>query len=1311
MDSERLPGPLIIDGNLATNWDLFEQEFNIYLTSTEKHKKSDDIKIAILLRCLGREALKVFNTFQFESEDEKKTYANVLKKFQSYCKPKLNLTYERYVFNSRSQKEGEPLDSFIAEIRALAQSCDFGNLTDSLIRDRIVCGMTSDDLRASLLRIEGLTLDKTVTICHSFEATASRMQVLSNRVANVASIQPSKPKIKCKFCGEIHILDRSHCPANNKTCNSCQGKGHFSSMCKSKLKYESRSKPNFRQKFPKHKPKKVRHVNESFESSENSDASVSFMAKSLAGIKVHCLKPVKSLNCKNGELVSINVAGNNIDFEPDTGAQVNILPLNVFNKFYPEEKVLPTSTVLVAFGGQRIKPVGKVFLKCHNDSISKLFEFILVDGAYTPILSRQACVDLNVLKFLNNVDALPGVLSEFPDLFDGKLGKIPGKVHLEIDSAATPVARPPYNVPIALRDPCKLKLQEMEADGVICSETQPTEWVSNMVLIDKNKGSNGVPNLRVCIDPTFLNKALKRSHYPYPSVEEIATRIPKDAKFFTVIDAKNGFWQLELDEQSSKLLTFSTPFGRKRYLRMPPGIKPASEIFQLKMHESFGDLEGIEIIMDDFLVWGRTEHEHDERLRNLLIKARLVGLKFSASKIKYKLSEVKFIGHIFTEGGLKADPEKISAILKMPNPSDKEDLRRILGCVNYLGKYIENLSLVTFPLRELLRDDVDWKWSSEHILAFNEVKSLLTKAPVLSYFDKDSEIVLSVDSSLYGMGAALLQNGKPVAYASTTLNKTQQRYAQIERELLAIVFGCEKFYTYIYGRKVKVESDHKPLETIFKKPLIDCPMRLQKMLMRLQKFDLNVVYKKGKLLYIADTLSRAPLPNVLEPDDSARVVLIHNVAQIALLNSDTELLKKETKADAVLSVLKKNILEGFPNSKDQLNALLSPYWSFKEQLSCSGGLIFKDYCVIIPCALRKATLKQLHKSHMGMEKTLALARDVVFWPGMCAEIRELVSLCETCNAYRKKQPKQPLLSYPPTDLPWERVSMDLFELHGKDFIILVDSYSRYMEFAELPRNTSSQSVIKFCKEVFSRHGVPTTVVCDNGSQFISREFLDFSKLWSFQLVTSSPYYHQSNGLAEKYVDVVKSLIKKAILSKGDIYESVLHYRNTPLTNGYTPAQMLFSRRCRTTLPVTNRLLQPELCDTTQIREKAEQSAYKQALHYNRGAKELPDLKPGDRVKMEPRSGGSKWTSGTVLNPTAEPRSYVVQDADGRTYRRNRRHLVKVRSREPLQRSASVLDNSLESPVMSPGDNADSCVPCVSEPSPLKTRSGKVYNRK
>ena len=218
------------------------------------------------------------------------------------------------------------------------------------------------------------------------------------------------------------------------------------------------------------------------------------------------------------------------------------------------------------------------------------------------------------------------------------------------------------------------------------------------------------------------------------TIEEVAAEL-NGAKVFSTIDASSGFWQVELDAESSKLVTFNSPFGRYKFVRLPFGINSASEVFQRRMTQALDDIEGVAVIVDDILVWRTTVEEHNRRLQNALQRARELNLKLNKERSKIQTSELSYIGHLLTRDGVKPDPQKVNAIKEINTPEDKKELQRIMAMVNYLAKFIPNLSNVTVPLRELLKKDTAWHWEEIHQKAFKEIKSRVTAEKLLQYYD------------------------------------------------------------------------------------------------------------------------------------------------------------------------------------------------------------------------------------------------------------------------------------------------------------------------------------------------------------------------------------------------------------------------------------------------------------------------------------------------------------------------------------------------------------------------------------------------
>ena len=260
----------------------------------------------------------------------------------------------------------------------------------------------------------------------------------------------------------------------------------------------------------------------------------------------------------------------------------------------------------------------------------------------------------------------------------------------------------PRRVPVTVREKVRKKLDELECDGVLTPVTEATDWVSSIVIVQKPSGQ-----IRIRIDPKDLNTAIRREYYPMPTIEEVSTRL-KNARLFTVLDAKNGFWQIPLDEKSSMLTCFNPPFGRYRWLRMPFGINSAPEIWQRTINQLVEGLTGTQVIHDDFLIVGcgttdkEAEIDHDKILRAFLDRAGERNLRLNAEKVNLKMTEVPYIGHLLTREGLRVDPKKVEAIEKMPEPEDAKAVQRLLGSVNYLAKFIPHLSDILEPLRRLM---------------------------------------------------------------------------------------------------------------------------------------------------------------------------------------------------------------------------------------------------------------------------------------------------------------------------------------------------------------------------------------------------------------------------------------------------------------------------------------------------------------------------------------------------------------------------------------------------------------------------------
>ena len=568
---------------------------------------------------------------------------------------------------------------YVTDLKTKAQTCEFAELKDSLIRDRVVCGIICDKTRAKLLKESELTLQKALDICRANEATTSQLKTLSSHATNKESVEQevlaiqkhrtSAPqrsrheatepqRSQCDKCGTRHQRHQK-CPAYGMECYNCGRKNHFSKVCRSQ-------------------PREKQHRNVYSIAHDTCET-----AEDLFIGMIRC-----ATTTAPEWKVSILVNQQRTSFKIDTGAQCNVISKSRLSSV-PLQK---SHARLVAFGGEHLNVSGRVTMRCEHKHKFYNADFEVINQDVPNILGLQTCVQMNLVQCVDAINNETDFLTSYSDVFKG-LGCISKTdYHIKVDKAYQPVVRPPRRVPVTLRPKIQAELSRMEELDVIERVEEPTDWVNSMVTIVKPNGS-----LRICIDPRDLNKAIKCEPYPMSTIEEIVTRMP-NAKVFSVLDASSGFWQVKLDPSSAKLCTFNTPFGRYMFKRLPFGLSSSQDIFQRIMSDMFQDIDGVEFVVDDLLIWGETDEQHDRRLKQVLERARQRNLRLNKSKCQLKLNEISYIGHLLSKDGLKPDPKKTRAVIDMPSPESREDLQRFLGMLTYLGKFIPNLSHVASPL-------------------------------------------------------------------------------------------------------------------------------------------------------------------------------------------------------------------------------------------------------------------------------------------------------------------------------------------------------------------------------------------------------------------------------------------------------------------------------------------------------------------------------------------------------------------------------------------------------------------------------------
>ena len=942
-------------------WPRWIKRFERYRVASGLSEKSGPVQVSALVYTMGTEAEDVLTSFGLSDADAE-NYGIVKERYQGHFVHKRNPIYERARFNKRTQEPGETVDSFLTALYCLAEHCDYGALRDQMIRDRLVVGLLDANLAEKLQLESDLKLEDAVKRARNSEAVKGQQQTVRGSPASsthaataVDAIQTrqkwpsrgrsspktsigthtaSKPPVsqpststsRCGWCGnDRHPRDR--CPAKNSRCRQCSKMGHYAAVCRSTPRAETAS---------------VNTVE-----GDAADAFLGTIGLSSAWTQQILLNKVP------------------VEMKIDTGADVTAIPETVYKQeLQSAPKLSQPSRILRGPDGKTLPTVGSFHTSLTTESPSDHTTqqtVFVVRGLRMSLLGRPAIQALHILKQLDSLPAsgLTGsnIVDTFPSLFTG-LGEVKGPPHkIRLRNDATPYSLlTPRRVPLPLVEKVSNELTRMEKQGIIQKIDEPTDWCAGMVVVPKPNGS-----LRICGDFTRLNESIRRERHILPSVEHLLASI-QGAKFFSKMDANSGFHQIPLDEASRCLTTFITPLGRYCYCRLPFGISSAPEYFQKRMTEILDGLNGVLCMIDDVLVYGATQEEHDRRLLASLEQIQKAGITLNRAKCQFGVTCIHFCGYVIDSSGIRPNPAKVEALTHMPTCQSVADVRRFLGMANQLGRFSPSLAALSQPLRELLVKTNDWCWGIAQQQAFDRIKAELSSSPVLALYNPNYDTCVSSDASSFGLGAVIRQKQpsgewQPVAYQSRAMTPTEQRYSQIEKEALGITWACERFSHYLLGSTFSIETDHKPLVPLLSsKPLDSLPPRVLRFRLRLLRYHFTISHVPGKDLVIADALSRAPVASSSRSDQAlqADVEAFVAAATDSLPATDKRLadFRAHQVEDESCSALACFCVKGWPN-KEAVPGPLKPYWAYRGNLSLDqDGLLLCAQRIVVPAALR-----------------------------------------------------------------------------------------------------------------------------------------------------------------------------------------------------------------------------------------------------------------------------------------------------------------------------------------------------------------------
>ena len=499
----------------------------------------------------------------------------------------------------------------------------------------------------------------------------------------------------------------------------------------------------------------------------------------------------------------------------------------------------------------------------------------------------------------------------------------------------------------------------------------------------------------------------------------------------------------------------------------------------------------------------------------------------------------------------------------MEFPPDKETMRSFLGMINYLNRYSALSAHLAAPLSSLTHQATDYKPGKTHMENFQRLKMEISNMKALPYFDTSAETILQTDASKKGLGACLIQNGKVVCYASRALTKTEQNYQNLEQEALGTIWGMEKFHYFLYGKEFTLETDQKPLVSIYKEHMVDISPRVQRLIVRSFPYQpFTVIYKKGKDIPVADALSRV---TPMDPEDNIKlpVIAVNLITAHILMTAPSQdtfsrkldQLRKITVQDNQLTRLSHYINTGFPCEKKNLPIDLQDYWNYRDTLSIENGLLTCGSRIIVPHEMQAEMLQYIHEGHQGRERCLLRARNTVFWPRISYDIQELIERCIICQEHGKSQPIIGITQEIPP-FPWHTLATDIFYWKRMDFLIVADVFSKYFLVRKLT-NSSSAAVCAEIATIVTELGLPHVIRSDNGPCYNSKEFQQMLQHYNITHQTSSPHHPRSNGFVERMVGVAKKMMDKAG-SEGKPWISGLYeYRVTPQSGSIaSPLQLI-----------------------------------------------------------------------------------------------------------------------------------------------------------
>ena len=775
-------------------------------------------------------------------------------------------------------------------------------------------------------------------------------------------------------------------------------------------------------------------------------------------------------------------------------------------------------------------------------------------------------------------------------------------VQLQIDTGdAKPIKQKPYRTPFSQRPIVEAEVKDMLEADVIRPSSSP--WASPIVIVTKKDGTN-----RFCVDFRKVNNVLKQNSYPLPNIDDMLLRLGK-AKYFTCLDLKSGYWQIEIREEDKEKTAFICHEGLFEFNKMPFGLASAPSVFSALMDKVLaGATKYAMCYIDDIIVFSETFEEHMAHLEDVLNRLEKAGLKIKVSKCDFLMPKVKYLGHVISAEGISPDPDKTHVIENLNIPTTVKGVRSIIGMASYYRRFIKNFAQIAKPLTQLTKKNQPFIWTDQCTRAFETLKTCLTQAPILAYPDTSQAYCLYTDASNGAVGAVLAQDhdGQEcvIQYLSHQLNACQQKWPTIEQEAYAIVYAVNKLRHLLYGSKFVIHCDHKPLKTLFTSEMKNA--RVQRWAISLSEYGGDIEYQTGKTQK-ADMLSRVKFnpengtfdinsikmvrkPDILEP--------LINMIEVDMVDSDEpqeigapEFLddNEEIVLDKGETLLKtgmppiSTLQQGDESLKEIFQGIERKEKKYND-FALYNGILYHianpvkydpetRLQLVIPTDLREGTLIEMHDnfSHMGIDKTHHLLRSKYYWPGMYKDVVQHLDECDKCRVRKIREQRAPMQEAYIPQYPFECVGIDTVgplpesEYGNCQIIVMVDLFSGWPEaFAVSNKDAETVAQLLF-EEIIARHGCPRSITSDNGKEYCNNLVEKLTKNLNIHHIRTSPYHPQANGKTERFNRFLKDAMSKRIQENQRDWDShlsaiLMAYRMAVHdSTGFSPFFLVYGR--------------------------------------------------------------------------------------------------------------------------------------------------------